>query len=195
MEAASSVTRSFVATSNPPRVSITSPIASNPAWCSTPANMFPLYASSTNFFAILPTPHPNPRNCALYLTRCSTRPDTTDKNSTVGPSSDSNSNSKPQDSAAPASNESLSSAAAAASSSSRGLVFDLGPSNSWDSAQIGSPVVKRFLSDDEERWYMWYHGASNENSASDSIGLAVRAMGFIGSEAVVQLGRVGMWDW
>ena len=177
MEAASSVTRSFVATSNPPRVSITSPIASNPAWCSTPANMFPLYASSTNFFAILPTPHPNPRNCALYLTRCSTRPDTTDKNSTVGPSSDSNSNSKPQDSAAPASNESLSSAAAAASSSSRGLVFDLGPSNSWDSAQIGSPVVKRFLSDDEERWYMWYHGASNENSASDSIGLAVSSNG------------------
>ncbi|RVW77981.1 hypothetical protein CK203_048246 [Vitis vinifera] len=117
MEAASSVTRSFVATSNPPRVSITSPIASNPAWCSTPAT------------------------------------------------------------SAPASNESLSSAAAAASSSSRGLVFDLGPSNSWDSAQIGSPVVKRFLSDDEERWYMWYHGASNENSASDSIGLAVSSNG------------------
>ena len=29
---------------------------------------------------------------------------------------------------------------------SRGLVFDLGPSNSWDDKKIGSPVVKKFLS-------------------------------------------------
>ncbi|CAA7036254.1 unnamed protein product [Microthlaspi erraticum] len=60
------------------------------------------------------------------------------------------------------------------SSSKRGLVLDLGlSSDSWDSEEIGSPVVKRFLSDNEERWYMWYHGSSNQNPPSDSVGLAV----------------------
>lgn len=61
--------------------------------------------------------------------------------------------------------------------SSRGLVLDLGPKNSWDSAEIGSPVVKRFLSDDEERWYMWYRGNASENPDSDSIGLAISSNG------------------
>ena len=199
MEAASAVTWSFVATSTPSRVSITNPIAFNPGWCSSPIIRLPLYAYSTTFFPIFPIPHTNPRNSGLYLTRCSTRPDTTDKNSPAGSSSDSNSNSKPGDSAAPASNESLSSAAAAASSSSSssswGLVFDLGRSDSWDSAQIGSPVVKRFLSDDEERWYMWYHGASDENSVSDSIGLAVSSNGVHwerGSGPVRSSGDVGL---
>ncbi|XP_010498999.1 PREDICTED: uncharacterized protein LOC104776603 [Camelina sativa] len=56
----------------------------------------------------------------------------------------------------------------------RGLVLDLGVSkDSWDSEEIGSPVVKRFLSDNEERWHMWYHGSSKQNPVSDSIGLAV----------------------
>ncbi|XP_061366345.1 uncharacterized protein LOC133309576 [Gastrolobium bilobum] len=63
------------------------------------------------------------------------------------------------------------------SSSLRGLVFDLGPSNSWDSADIGSPVVKRFLSDEEERWYMWYHGRPNGKPSSDLIGLAISSNG------------------
>ncbi|KAJ0039213.1 hypothetical protein Pint_22815 [Pistacia integerrima] len=61
--------------------------------------------------------------------------------------------------------------------SSRGLVLDLGPKNSWDSAEIGSPVVKRFLSDEEERWFMWYHGNSCENPDSDFIGLAISSNG------------------
>lgn len=57
-------------------------------------------------------------------------------------------------------------------------MFDLGPSNSWDDKEIGSPVVKRFLSDEEERWYMWYHGNSTQNAGSaDSIGLAVSSNG------------------
>lgn len=44
---------------------------------------------------------------------------------------------------------------------------------------MGSPVVKRFLSDEEERWYMWYHGrsAGSESGFSDSIGLAVSSNG------------------
>ncbi|XP_051145830.1 uncharacterized protein LOC127261601 [Andrographis paniculata] len=62
-------------------------------------------------------------------------------------------------------------------SSTTGLVFDLGAGDSWDNLEIGSPVVKRFLSDDEERWCMWYHGRSRENPAFDSIGLAVSGNG------------------
>ncbi|XP_073295168.1 uncharacterized protein [Primulina huaijiensis] len=60
---------------------------------------------------------------------------------------------------------------------SRGLVFDLGSKNSWDGLEIGSPVVKRYLSDEEERWYMWYYGTCSENSGCDSIGLAVSSNG------------------
>ncbi|WOL11314.1 hypothetical protein Cni_G20076 [Canna indica] len=61
----------------------------------------------------------------------------------------------------------------AASASSRvGMVFDIGPACSWDSRDIGSPVVKRYLGDDEERWLMWYHG-SGEDADGDSIGMAV----------------------
>ncbi|KAJ6819503.1 uncharacterized protein M6B38_402930 [Iris pallida] len=47
-----------------------------------------------------------------------------------------------------------------------GLVFDAGPANSWDSRAVGSPVVNRYVGDDRERWFMWYHAAR-------SIGLAV----------------------
>ncbi|CAM8877354.1 unnamed protein product [Rhodiola kirilowii] len=60
---------------------------------------------------------------------------------------------------------------------SDGLVFGLGRLNSWDSGAIGSPVVKRFLSDEEERWYMWYHGSSSENPTKDMVGLAVSSNG------------------
>ncbi|CAL0308095.1 unnamed protein product [Lupinus luteus] len=72
-----------------------------------------------------------------------------------------------------------SSSSSSLSSYSRGLVFDLGPSNSWDNAEIGSPVVKRFLSDEEERWYMWYHGrnCNGENPSCDLIGLAISSNG------------------
>ncbi|CAH9128996.1 unnamed protein product [Cuscuta epithymum] len=60
---------------------------------------------------------------------------------------------------------------------SRGLVFDLGSASSWDGVEIGSPVVKRYLGDEEERWYLWYHGRSGKNPGSDSIGLAVSSNG------------------
>ncbi|WCJ22204.1 Arabinanase/levansucrase/invertase [Euphorbia peplus] len=80
-------------------------------------------------------------------------------------------------------------------SSSSGLVFDLGDSNSWDSKEIGSPVVKRFISDEGERWYMWYHGNSGKNPGSDSIGLAVSNNGVHwerGGEAVNSGDDVGL---
>ncbi|XP_054825749.1 uncharacterized protein LOC129323178 [Prosopis cineraria] len=59
---------------------------------------------------------------------------------------------------------------------STGLVFELGFKGSWDCSEVGSPVVKRFVGDNEERWYMWYHGRPND-STSDSIGLAVSGDG------------------
>ncbi|EPS67925.1 hypothetical protein M569_06850 [Genlisea aurea] len=62
------------------------------------------------------------------------------------------------------------------SKSSIGLIFDLGPGNSWDGFEIGSPVVKRQIKrDGEERWCMWYHGRSGGDA--DSIGLAVSSDG------------------
>lgn len=81
------------------------------------------------------------------------------------------------------------------SSFSRGLVFDLGVKDSWDSAEIGSPVVKRFLGDEEERWYMWYHGKPNGNPSNDCIGLAVSSNGIHwerGEEAVKSGADVGL---
>lgn len=68
---------------------------------------------------------------------------------------------------------------AVVSTSSRGLVLDLGPVDSWDRAGIGSPVVKRYIGDNEERWYMWYHGrsVSEDGRDRDSIGLATSSNG------------------
>ncbi|KAL2559467.1 Arabinanase/levansucrase/invertase [Forsythia ovata] len=119
--------------------------------------------------------NPSNKNISLLLTNCSTKPNVNrenaiDENLTVEPSS----NSRTQKQAKPTSIQSLSSSH---SLFSRGLVFDLGTRNSWDSLEIGSPVVKRYLSDDEERWYMWYHGRSGENPGFESIGLAVSSNG------------------
>ncbi|KAL6190090.1 hypothetical protein ACLB2K_036489 [Fragaria x ananassa] len=119
------------------------------------------------------------RSRAIYLSRCSTKPDTDtdnqkDQNSTVEP----NLNPKPLNPSPPTSVDPLSTPISSfPSSSTKGLVFDLGVENSWDGAEIGSPVVKRFLGDEEERWYMWYHGRSDSNPGSDSIGLAVSSNG------------------
>ncbi|KAK3442992.1 hypothetical protein EUGRSUZ_B03205 [Eucalyptus grandis] len=135
------------------------------------------FTNPTTSLPPCPTPHkPNlltlhkitfdSRRTPSLVTRCSTKPNAditngTDKNPSF---------------------ESDNYASSSASSSttllcSRGLVLDLGPANSWDSAEVGSPVVKRFLSDEEERWYMWYHGSSDQDPSSDAIGLAVSSNG------------------
>nr|GMD21095.1 Glycosyl hydrolase, five-bladed beta-propellor domain-containing protein [Ipomoea batatas] len=78
---------------------------------------------------------------------------------------------------------------------SRGLVLDLGCGDSWDNLEIGSPVVKRYLGDEEERWLMWYHGRSGKNPESESIGLAVSSNGIHwerGIGGVESSGDVGM---
>ncbi|KAI3433028.1 uncharacterized protein J3R85_007212 [Psidium guajava] len=127
------------------------------------------------------------RHTLSLVIHCSTKPNAditngTDKN----PSFQSSHGSKLQEKSTASSDHGTSSSSSSASSSSssstampcsRGLVFDLGPANSWDSAEVGSPVVKRFLSDEEERWYMWYHGSSDQDPSSDAIGLAVSSNG------------------
>lgn len=130
-------------------------------------------ASRKHFFTTL-SDHYLRRHTLLTVTHCSRKP-----NVTV----ESNSNLKTQIETTPTSNEeTLSSSSSPSpcsnSSSSRGLVFDLGTINSWDSAELGSPVVKRFLGDEEERWYMWYHGKRNEGNLNpDSVGLAFSSNG------------------
>ncbi|KAM7507478.1 hypothetical protein LguiA_017931 [Lonicera macranthoides] len=49
--------------------------------------------------------------------------------------------------------------------------------NSWDYVEIESPVVKRYLADEEASCYMWYIGRSNHNPCSDLVGLAVSSNG------------------
>lgn len=124
-------------------------------------------------------PSSNPRSSDLSLSRCSTKPDTnTDNAKDENPTVDMDLNSKDPEASTPDTNEAFSSSLSPPSSpSSGGLVFDLGMANSWDGAEVGSPVVKRFLSDEEERWYMWYYGKSNSNPGVDSIGLAVSSNG------------------
>lgn len=129
-------------------------------------------------------PNSNPRNKALAVTHCSTKPDTNANNVKDQSSSlEIDVDSKDPKTSVPSLSEVISSSLSSTSSSSfsTGLVFDLGVTGSWDSSEIGSPVVKRFLSDEEERWYMWYYGRSNSSSNSnptlDSIGLAVSSNG------------------
>lgn len=132
------------------------------------------------------------RNSAtVFITRCTTKPgldsnSATNKNTAVqvdGKSTAQHLASSPPD-------QDL------ISECSRGLVFDLGPSNdSWDGMEIGSPVVKRFIGDNEERWYMWYHGRNDSKDESDSIGLAVSGNGIHwrrGVQNVRSCGDVGM---
>ncbi|CAL1360361.1 unnamed protein product [Linum trigynum] len=153
-----------------------SAIVKNPTpWLFNKPGILTLYASN-----------PIPRrqtNVLTLLTRCSTKPDI-NTNSEIGQNSASadEPGSTPNPEHLPTAklgdDDSLSSSSSLSlPCSSRGLVFDLGPSGSWDSRDIGSPVVKRFLSDDEERWYMWYHGSSGQNPGSDSLGLAVSSNG------------------
>lgn len=160
----------FLATSPTPRTFVPTTSLSS-RWLSKPKkpNLLAVYAPRVN-------------NLLSFLTHCSTKPDTntnneTDQDSTI----EHNSNSKSNQGNAPSSSNSDEALGASLSpsnsSSSRGLVLDLGSTNSWDSGEIGSPVVKRFLGDDEERWYMWYHGNSGEKPGSDSVGLAISSNG------------------
>ena len=147
------------------------------SWPSTQPKTLALYASGTSSCGNFPghqrCPCPKSKNSIFSITRCSTKPGLDSNNATnKNPAIERDPSSKSQHLAAPVPNQALT------STCSRGLVLDLGPKNSWDSAEIGSPVVKRYIGDNEERWYMWYHGRSDiNNNTSESIGLAVSSNG------------------
>ena len=67
-----------------------------------------------------------------------------------------------------------------------GLLFLAGQDTpgAWDEAGVGHPVVRYYLGDDEQRWFMWYTGKSTSCHNIDSIfpsagsiGLAVSSDG------------------
>ncbi|KAK7274865.1 hypothetical protein RIF29_15965 [Crotalaria pallida] len=129
----------------------------------------------------------NTKKFQPFIRCCSAKPDTSANSDTQNtphnePSEEASNNNKEEPFSSSSSLHSGSSSSSTSPSSYlRGLVFDLGPSNSWDNAEIGSPVVKRFLSDEEERWYMWYHGRNSngekEKPSHDLIGLAISSNG------------------
>lgn len=41
-----------------------------------------------------------------------------------------------------------------------GLLLPAGGPGAWDEAGLGHPVVRYYLGDDEQRWFMWYSGRS-----------------------------------
>ncbi|XP_023731346.2 uncharacterized protein LOC111879102 [Lactuca sativa] len=145
------------------------------------SNLSDLYPASSSFLSpqiILSSNPRNPHQNPVFLTHCSTKPTISDDKDNIIEDQDSiissDSNLNIQNSQKPNSNQEKSPSNTLVS---RGLVLDLGLESSWDSFQIGSPVVKRFLSDEEERWYMWYHGRSGGNLDTPSIGLAVSSNG------------------
>lgn len=168
-------TINFLAASNAGKMAANSYFIQTP-WPSTRPETLSIYASGRSFCSTFPSHQrgssSSSRHNALFLTHCSTKPGIDNNNATNrNPSIEFESNSKAQHIATPSPNQALT------STYSRGLVFDLGPKNSWDSTEIGSPVVKRFIGDNEERWYMWYHGSYDGDSNSDSIGLALSSNG------------------
>ncbi|KAM0055748.1 putative glycosyl hydrolase, five-bladed beta-propellor domain superfamily [Helianthus debilis subsp. tardiflorus] len=143
-------------------------------------DVHPSYSSFPNTQIIISS---NPRNHhknPIFIPNCSTKPTISDDKDNVIKDQDSTISSDPDqdfqnpqkptsDQPNPSPNSSV--------FVSRGLVLDLGQEGSWDSFEVGSPLVKRFLSDEEERWYMWYGGRPGGNSVSGSIGLAVSSNG------------------
>lgn len=163
-------------------------------WPSTQPQTLALYASGTSLYSSFPNhqrgPCPKSRNNTFFPTQCSTKPGLDSNNATnKNPAIERDANSKSQHMSTTVPNQALT------STCSRGLVLDLGPKNSWDGAEIGSPVVKRYIGDNEERWYMWYHGRSDPNNTSDSIGLAMSSNGIHwarGAEHVRSCGDAGL---
>ncbi|CAA7401122.1 unnamed protein product [Spirodela intermedia] len=86
-------------------------------------------------------------------------------------------------------------------SSNEGLVFDVGAAGAWDGREVGSPVVKRYVGDESERWFLWYHGCGDGDGSGDCIGLATSANGMHwkrdetvdGESAGLVVGRSGDW--
>ncbi|KAK4430021.1 hypothetical protein Salat_1302800 [Sesamum alatum] len=155
--------------------------------------MKPQFLNFTSSSTLL---NPRSKSISLFVTYCSTKPNT---NKRAADENQLSHEPVPSSTIQPTSSQQVSSSF----SFSRGLIFDVGSENSWDSLEIGSPVVKRYLSDEEERWYMWYHGRSSGSPEFDSVGLAVssngihweRGGGAVRSNADVGLVMSNSEDW
>lgn len=80
-------------------------------------------------------------------------------------------------------------AAAAATepaASQPGLLLPAGAAGAWDEAGVGQAVVRYYLGDDEQRWFMWYTGRS---AACQSVDDLFPSSGSIGRHQ----GRAGTW--
>lgn len=60
-----------------------------------------------------------------------------------------------------------------------GLIFPAGEAGAWDSHAVGGPVVRRYISDNEERWCMWYHGRASSDEGK-ALPLADPSFGSLG---------------
>jgi len=71
--------------------------------------------------------------------------------------------------------------AVAADPASAGRLLGLGEEGAWDHLSVGTPVVRCFLGDNQDRWYMWYNGRSGgphpENFDSGCVGVATSSDG------------------
>ncbi|KNA10228.1 hypothetical protein SOVF_146370 [Spinacia oleracea] len=144
----------------------------------------PFSTKNLNFLIAYPNIVKTQKYPSLILALCSRTPHTHNQNdNTIGenPNSKSNaefgSNSSEIDTQKTQPKFNSSSIITPPALPSRGLIFGIGQNGGWDSAVVGSPVVKRFLSDEEERWYMWYYGRSEKDSDSGSAGLAISSNG------------------
>ncbi|KAG2439414.1 hypothetical protein HXX76_004771 [Chlamydomonas incerta] len=61
-----------------------------------------------------------------------------------------------------------------------GLVFTTGAVGSWDEAAVGSPVVRCYVGDDEQRWYMWYSGRREDSPAAGGVDALAPSSGSVG---------------
>lgn len=61
-----------------------------------------------------------------------------------------------------------------------------GEAGAWDEAGVGHPVVRYYLGDNEQRWYMWYTGRSRDCPDLDAL---FPSSGSIGAQGLVLAGR------
>ncbi|OIW02151.1 hypothetical protein TanjilG_02375 [Lupinus angustifolius] len=145
MEASSSMAFSSLI----PRISLSK--VSNFQCFTNPTTLIPSWVSSTTVLnTTLTFVSSNTKKFPPFIPCCSTQPDTSANSGThSNPNNELNSLSNASSESDAANKEaflssSLYSCSSLSLSLSRGLVFDLGPSNSWDNAEIGSPKKGEF---------------------------------------------------
>ena len=81
-------------------------------------------------------------------------------------------------------------AAAEPAASQPGLLLPAGGPGAWDEAGVGQAVVRYYLGDDEQRWFMWYTGRSAAcQSVDDMFPSSGSIGGWVGGCAPGRQGR------